>query len=172
MSFPYDLDLMFGSEKSTVDSSGRVSFGKNGGGRGSGWKGSSFPLALADYDGTQRHWENEIDGNVTWGHLEDFEANPDLSDPLPEGFFDSLSSVYYVMPRTYGETMTLNIYSSMEYGNGSWYFVNTNLALVHGRLLFKQYQDETYTTIFTAKVVFNDPSQETNFYALPWRDDK
>ena len=33
MSFPYDLDLMFGSEKSTVDSSGRVSFGKMG-----GWK--------------------------------------------------------------------------------------------------------------------------------------
>jgi len=76
------------------------------------------------------------------------------------------------MPQTYGETMTLNIYSSMQYGNGSWYFVNTNLNLVNGRLLFKQYQDETDTIIFTAKVVFNDPSQETDSYQLPWRNDK
>ena len=144
---------------------------KWGGGRGSGWKGSSFPLALCGYNGDQGPWENEIDGNVTWGHLEDFEASPDLSDPLPEGFFDSLSSVYYEVPQT-GETITLSIYSSMEYGYGSWYIVDTNLNLVNGRLLFRKDVDDTDTTIFTAKVVFNDPSQETDSYKLPWRNNK
>lgn len=34
MSFPYTLDLSFGSEKATVDSFGRVSFGALGGGEG------------------------------------------------------------------------------------------------------------------------------------------
>lgn len=34
MSYPYELDLMYNSEKSTVDNNGMLSFGKNGGGGG------------------------------------------------------------------------------------------------------------------------------------------
>ena len=48
MSFPYTLDLSFGSEKATADSSGRVSFGKNGG--GSGRTTNSFLLATRIYN--------------------------------------------------------------------------------------------------------------------------
>ena len=48
MSFPYTLDLMFGSEQSTVDSIGRTSFSKSGG--GSGRTTNSFLLATRIYN--------------------------------------------------------------------------------------------------------------------------
>jgi len=67
MSFPYTLDLMFGSEKSTADSKGRTSFGKNGGGSDPS-KSRSFPLASKHYNFQAPSIDN---GNqIIWAHLE------------------------------------------------------------------------------------------------------
>ena len=51
MSFPYYLDVIFGSEESTVDSLGRLSFGdSNGGGGSCGNKTNSFFVSTLIYD--------------------------------------------------------------------------------------------------------------------------
>ena len=78
MSFPYDLDLMFGSEKSTADSKGRTSFGSSGGGGGDdpsgGRKSISFPIATPFYN-----YDDDTEGNLEYN---DFYDNTYVSSPF------------------------------------------------------------------------------------------
>ena len=78
MSFPYTLDLSFGSEKSSVDSVGRVSFGKSGGGGGDQSKSISFPLASTHYNFQAPSIDNE--NQIIWAHLE----NVTLDENAPQ----------------------------------------------------------------------------------------
>jgi len=95
MSFPYTLDLSFGSEKATADSFGRVSFGASGG------EGTKIPTNVDELNalvesGKAVNIETQYGSKITEYHVW-----PSPEDPNILGFVSVLQDVVTSLPVIY-----------------------------------------------------------------------
>lgn len=96
MSFPYTLDLSFGSEKATADSFGRVSFGASGG------EGTKIPTNVDELNalvesGKAVNIETQFGSKI----LEQYYVWPSSEDPTILGFVGVLDDVVTSLPVIY-----------------------------------------------------------------------
>lgn len=152
MSFPYILDLMFGSEQSTVDSIGRTSFGKSGGGGSDQSKTKSFPLASKNYDFHQPSTANEA--NIIWAHLENVTLDENAPQLVKDWWATKPSLTYSPWPVTEPPEMSL-YYESDLLDIGFLYDTRPNSPIYK----FVYWEDgmEDPIIILTGDLVIDDP---------------
>lgn len=114
MSFPYTLDLSFGSEKATADSFGRVSFGVSGGGEGTKIPTNVDELNALVESGKAVNIETQFASKITGQHVW-----PSPEDPNILGFVSVLQDVVTSLPVVYSTEVEESGYCFTEAHQGN-----------------------------------------------------
>ena len=114
MSFPYTLDLSFGSEKATADSFGRVSFGASGGGEGTKIPTTIDELNALVESGKAVNIETQFASKITEQHVW-----PSSEDPNILGFVSVLQDVVTSLPVVYSTEVEESGYCFTEAHQGN-----------------------------------------------------
>ena len=109
MSFPYTLDLSFGSEKATADSFGRVSFGASGGGEGTKIPTNVDELNALVESGKAVNIKTQFASKIT-----EYYVWPSPEDPNILGFVSVLQDVVTSLPVVYSTEVEYNGYCFTE----------------------------------------------------------
>ena len=115
MSFPYALDLSFGSEKATADSFGRVSFGALGGGEGTKIPTNVDELNALVESGKAVHIETQFGSKI----LVQYHVWPSPEDPNILGFVSALQDVVTSLPVIYSTEVEESGYCFTEAHQGN-----------------------------------------------------
>lgn len=158
MSFPYTLDLGFGSEQVTADNIGRISFGTSGGGGGEdSSKTISFPLASRDYNFNYNSTNNEA--NIIWAHLENVTLDENAPQLVKDWWATKPSLLYSPWPITEsGQSMGLYY----EYADSSdlleiGFLYNTHPNSLNYKFGYWEDGMEDPIIIITGDLVIDDP---------------
>jgi hypothetical protein len=114
MSFPYTLDLSFGSEKATADSFGRVSFGASGGDEGTKIPTNVDELNALVESGKAVNIETQFASKITGQHVW-----PSSEDPNILGFVSVLQDVVTSLPVVYSTEVEESGYCFTEAHQGN-----------------------------------------------------